>query len=272
MDAGRPVTRRGVVPLALALTSLFLLGHATPAGASAPQPASVGSPTDGRLEAGVRLQENDGRLRLRNAAGAVWGLPELVRLIDKSARTVNRKFPGSVLLVGDLSLRRGGSIGGHHSHESGRDADVGFYFVGRDGKPAATEQFLRVLWNGRAADRPDLEFDDARNWALVQSWMTSSDARVQHIFVAEPLRRRLLKHATAAGVYLPVRHRAAIAMKQPTRGLPHDDHFHVRIRCPSDQRDVCISEPDRPRSPRPKARPARPRPLSAGKPGRAEAG
>lgn len=206
------------------------------------RPLSVGSPTDGKLENGVELRPGDA-LALKRPRGPRWGIQELVRMLERGAERVESRFPGSVLLVGDLSGRRGGDLGGHRSHESGRDADVGFYFVDREGKPAKVRTFRAVDWRGRAADDPRLRFDDARNWALVQAWVTDPRARVEHIFVAKPIRARLLAHARKRGVYLPVLHRASIALKQPSRGLPHDDHFHVRIACPRSQRDVCIADP-----------------------------
>jgi penicillin-insensitive murein endopeptidase len=203
----------------------------------------VGSPTDGRLENGVELAATSDVLRLKRPKGPRWGIEELVEMLERGAARVERRFPGSVLLVGDLSGRSGGDLGGHRSHESGRDADVGFYFVDKRGRPAPVRRFRAVDWRGRAADDPSLRFDDARNWALVEAWMTDPRARVEHVFVAKPIRARLLAHARAKGVYLPVLHRASIAMKQPSRGLAHDDHFHVRIACPRSQRGVCLADP-----------------------------
>jgi penicillin-insensitive murein endopeptidase len=237
----------------LLLVTLVITGPIRPASAAdgpraserarASRPLSVGSPTDGRLENGVELASARGLLRLKRPRGPRWGIGELVEMLERAAARVQRKFPGSVLLVGDLSRRAGGDLGGHRSHESGRDADVGFYFVDADGKPVEGGRFRAVDWRGRAADDASLRFDDARNWALVEAWVTDPRARVEHIFVAKPIRARLLAHARKKGVYLPVLHRASIAMKQPSRGLSHDDHFHVRIACPRSQRGVCLADP-----------------------------
>jgi len=180
---------------------------------------------------------------LRKAPGAHFGLPSLIGLIDRSARRVARLHPGSVLLVGDLSGRQGGRLGGHRSHQSGRDADLGFYYTDGRGRSVAVSKFVRVGEQGRV-EGSALRFDEGRNWALVESWIIDPGARVQHVFVAEPLRQRLLAHARSIGAHPPVLYRAALVLKQPTRGLVHDDHFHVRIACPRDQRDGCISEPE----------------------------
>src|SRR4051812_4475768 len=106
---------------------------------------------------------------------------------------------------------------------------------------------------------PRLAFDDQRNWALVQAFVTDPKARIQHIFVAEALRTRLLAYAKRRGVYLPLLHRAALALKQPTHGLSHDDHFHVRIACPTAQSGECLAEPARRRTKHPPTHRARPR-------------
>lgn len=216
---------------------------------------SVGSPTRGRLTGADELESRDA-LQVRRPGRARWGLPDLVGMLTRGAERVRKRYPGSVLLVGDLSRKLGGPIQGHRSHESGRDADVGFYFVDRRGRAAATPRFLTVLANGRAKEEPGLAFDERRNWALVQAWLTDPKARVQHIFVSKALRTRLLAYARARGVYVPVLHRASIALKQPSRGLSHDDHFHVRIGCPRGQRNVCQPEPERPRRKKRQAKPS----------------
>ena len=236
-----------LIPLT-ALAGLLLLG--SPAFAKArsagnrPYGAalSVGSPTNGRLEGGTELVGREG-LKLKRPTTARWGLPQLVSLLERGARRVRGRHPGSVLLIGDLSRRGGGDIAAHRSHESGRDADVGFYFVDPRGRPVEVTRFRAVDAQGRAVGERRLTFDLARNWMLIQAWLTDPHVRVQHIFVAAPLRQRLLGYARERGVSLPLLHRAALALKQPRDGLLHDDHFHVRIACPPRQHGVCVAEP-----------------------------
>jgi penicillin-insensitive murein endopeptidase len=231
----------------LATATLLLLltapgtAHAA-GGASGPRgrraALSVGAPNRGRLQGAVELRPSHA-IRLSNPSGAHWGLPQLVALLVRSAKRLSARFTGRALLVGDLSLRAGGRIAGHRSHESGRDADVAFVFSGPSGEAVTTDGFVAVDENGQVVDRPGYHFDVAANWALVEAWVTDPGARVERIFVAEHLRARLLAYARSRGTYLPVLQRAALALEQPTRGQRHDDHFHVRIRCPKEQRDVC---------------------------------
>lgn len=170
---------------------------------------------------------------------ARWGLPSLVGLIDRAARRVARRFPDAVLSVGDLSRREGGELERHHSHESGRDADLGFYLRNPADKPLLPTRFVTFSPRGQATDLSGAVFDDARNWALVEALVDDQQARVSHIFVARHIRARLLRYAELHGVPSEMRQRAAEIMMQPSQAA-HDDHFHVRIGCPPDQGRKCV--------------------------------
>jgi penicillin-insensitive murein endopeptidase len=164
-------------------------------------------------------------------------------MLHRGAQRVQRRYPGSVLLVGDLSKQDGGNIEGHASHASGRDADVAFYYVDRQGKSIRTERLLRVDASGRVIDAPTLRFDEQRNWALIESFLTDPEVVVQNIFIADSISRRLLKHAREHASPDKMLLRAQAAFREPRRGPVHDDHFHVRIACPTDQLGVCVPEP-----------------------------
>jgi penicillin-insensitive murein endopeptidase len=171
-----------------------------------------------------------------------WGLEPLVGMIDRSARQVRRQHPDSVLSVGHLSRRGGGEIDRHASHESGRDADIGFYIVNDQKKPVYEQHFVAFDAEGKSKAWPGAHFDDARNWALVASLVSDPVARVTHIFVAAPLRARLMGYAERMGVPSGIRSRVSAVLAQPHGALPHDDHFHVRIACPSHMHG-CIEQP-----------------------------
>jgi penicillin-insensitive murein endopeptidase len=211
--------------------------HRTTARVIRERATSIGSPSEGQLKGGVRLEESP-HLRFLPEHNRRWGLPHLVSMLDRGAARVRRRYPGSVLAVGDLSRKGGGDISGHHSHESGRDADVGFYVTNSAGKGLYPGRFVAFDEHGKAPG--GLRFDVARNWALVASWLEDPQARVTHIFVAAPLRDLLLAHARQIKAPISLRNRAALALMQPKHGLPHDNHFHVRIACPGEQRGVCV--------------------------------
>jgi hypothetical protein len=164
-----------------------------------------------------------------------WALPGLLSVLDRASRIVGHKFPGSVLEVGELSRRSGGRIPSHLSHQNGRDADVAFYLVDLDDQPVRAPRYLRFEGSGECHDDPTVRFDDKRNWAFVRAVLQDPKYEVRQIFVYAPLRARLLAFATRIGAPLELRAKAAAAMMQPGNALPHDDHFHIRISCPSDQ-------------------------------------
>jgi penicillin-insensitive murein endopeptidase len=173
---------------------------------------------------------------------ARWGLEPLVTMIDRAARQVRRQFPDAITSVGHLSREGGGEIDRHRSHESGRDADIGFFVRGANGRQLLSRQFVAFRGDGTAASWPGAYFDDAKNWLLVSALVSDPEAHVTHLFVAGPLRARLLAYAERTGAPANVRMRAAEVLQQPHGALPHDDHFHVRIGCPSHM-SACVENP-----------------------------
>jgi penicillin-insensitive murein endopeptidase len=229
-----------------ALLTLASPDRAAPAPRSAaPAPTSalsIGSPNGGRLDGGTRLSEAP-YLRVvpyYAESNARWGLPSLVGLIDRAARRVTRKFPDAILSVGDLSRKGGGELDRHHSHESGRDADVGFYLRNAK-KQILPARFVAFSASGTAPTMPGALFDEARNWAFIEALIDDPVARVSHVFVAAHIRARLLRYAEHIGVGRELRERAAEVMMQPRRAA-HDDHFHVRVACPREQHGTCVEE------------------------------
>ena len=217
--------------------------------APAPQRAplgskSIGSPTDGHLLGGAHLATSPYlRVYPVYSNGDVrWGTDTLVGLIERAARSVRKQFPDAVMSVGHLSKQGGGEIDRHASHESGRDADVGFYVKNAAGKPILADHMVPFLGDGSAPTWPGAHFDDARNWALVAALVSDPHAKITHMFVATPIRERLLAYAAKIGASPAIRTKAAEVLAQPHGALPHDDHFHVRIACPGSS-DKCIEVP-----------------------------
>jgi penicillin-insensitive murein endopeptidase len=205
---------------------------------------SVGSPTEGHLLGGSHLEETAYlRVEPSDSAGDVrWGLEPLVTMIDRAARQVRRQYPDAITSVGHLSREGGGEIDSHRSHESGRDADIGFFVRSASGRQLLPKHFVQFRGDGTSAAWPGAYFDDAKNWMLVQAMVTDPEAHVTHLFIAAPLRARLLAYAERIGAPANVRMRAAEVLQQPHGALPHDDHFHVRIGCPSHM-TACVENP-----------------------------
>jgi penicillin-insensitive murein endopeptidase len=227
---------------------------------------SVRYPWDGQLVRGLRVRESNYIRYVPEYApsGRFYGTWQLAQLLERAARQVAFRLPGARLSLGELSGKDGGDIGGHHSHESGRDADVGFFMTGSDGRPYAGVAFVQFDAAGRGlAPNGGLRFDDARNWELVAKLVDDSEARVQYIFVAHCIRQRLLREAIRRKASAEVVARAAAVLVEPAHGNPHRSHFHVRIYCPPSDRPSCLdvgpywtwypNSPRLPQSPTPNA-------------------
>ncbi|TKD11888.1 penicillin-insensitive murein endopeptidase [Polyangium fumosum] len=180
--------------------------------------ASLGSPTRGSLFGGVELKDSEGILR---AGGYGWGTELVIRSIERAVREVRRCFPGSPsLYVGDIARERGGWLKPHRSHQSGLDADIGYYY-----KTQAT-------WYQRATAQ---NLDAARTWALVRSLIEGGN--VEMIFIDVSVQRLLQAHVAS----LPEGERPAEdVFPSPTKrdtlirhAWGHATHFHVRFRDPA---------------------------------------
>lgn len=89
---------------------------------------SIGRPQHGRLTNASVLPRNPSAWFIRRPERA-YGTRGTVSQIQRVIQRVRRHFPRvHALAIGDLSVRRGGKITMHGSHQSGRDADIGFYF------------------------------------------------------------------------------------------------------------------------------------------------
>lgn len=216
------------------------MGHASAAS------ESIGHVNAGQLAHGVRLDcAEEKELRCLPAWTHRWGTDDLVTLLRRTGHAVWEKHHAQ-LGVGDLSAERGGPIPRHASHQSGRDVDLAFFMLDKDGKSVVANDYIGFRDDGRAIASPALRFDTQKNWTVVAA-LVSSPIRVQHIFVSNGLRDLLLAHGRAVGANADVLARAARAMHQPGGASPHANHFHVRIACPAGS-TACIEDP-RPATP-----------------------
>jgi penicillin-insensitive murein endopeptidase len=200
---------------AMLLFALPALGAEMPA----PGPAdSFGAAAHGCLQGAAGLPPSGaGWQVMRPDDNRFWGNPALVALIEEQAGFAQHY---GRLLIGDLSLPRGGRMPtGHASHQSGLDADILFYFA--DHPVSIDEGFeaerLNVVKNGKML--PD-RWGDAQV-AVLKNF--AQDNRVERIFVNPAIKRHLCQSLTGDRSWL---HRI-----RPWYG--HQAHFHVRINCPA---------------------------------------
>jgi penicillin-insensitive murein endopeptidase len=203
---------------------------------------SVGHPNDGWQVRAKKLKKAPGLEILRKASNNAYGHPALVLMLKRSAKQLARQYPGSTMVVGDLSDKDGGALSGHNSHQSGRDADILFYAKTAKGKRIKLDKFVAFDGNGKAKDGSGLIFDDERNWTLLVLWAKDDRAGLSHIFVSRQLRKRLLSFGQQHPKQQKFVGDVAALLKQPPDSTAHDDHFHVRISCPKRQEGLCFEQ------------------------------
>ena len=224
--------------------------------ASVPSPlapnvkGSIGGPSFGLLTSSAELPaRGQGFRRLRPASPTYFGTPALVATLQHAAAIVSPRPEDPPLLVGDIAGKRGGKLEGHHSHRTGRDVDLLFFYTTLGGEPLESPGFLKVQPDGlafvrdRKPEQPHfVRFDVERSWALVKALLQSPDSEVLWIFCSVPVEALLTEHARARGEPDELVWRAVSVMQQPGDSTPHDDHFHLRIRCtPDEELAGCVS-------------------------------
>ena len=246
--------------LVVAIGALGFVGHGCAAAFEDGSSASLGTHSGGVVHRPARLPPSgDGytippRWRTRNSN---FGTDELVGLVVRSTRTVDRLLPGGVAAIGDLSRRAGGSSVEHRSHQSGRDVDIFYYAVDERGRPVQPgDAMLRFNAEGRAVRWspakgspapagavPAYRFDARRNWALVRSLIVDPGAEVQWIFIQHNLAALLIREAAASGDDPAMLARASFILREPSDSEPHDDHMHVRVYCDASDRALgCVDK------------------------------
>ena len=146
---------------------------------------SVGAPWSGALAHPAKLESGDGYVVRRPSRS--FGAKHVIEQLRAAIGEVHALYPAvHTLAIGDLSAEHGGKISDHHSHQSGLDVDVGFYFTTG---PATT------FVDGGAT--LDLE----ATWALLAAFSRTAalDDGVQMIFLDYDLQRRLYAYAKHHG-------------------------------------------------------------------------
>lgn len=238
--------RTAAVLLAVAVLSaaVFATGGAAAKDRSeAARSRSLGWPWRGQLERGRAVTDSATvqLLERHRDNGNHFGATSLVGLLERAARRVAATAPGAKLVVGELSAEGGGDIPGHRSHENGLDADVGFYLRNERGEWVIPPHFVNVGGHGYgrlAGER--VVWDDAANWTFVETLLTDRETPVQHVFVSNALRSRLLREARRRSASPEMIDRLQRALLQPGSGpRAHREHFHVRMYCPPSDRPEC---------------------------------
>jgi penicillin-insensitive murein endopeptidase len=175
----------------------------------------------------------DGYQVVETARRRYYGHPQLIAFVLALAKAALTQQLG-VLLVGDLAQPRGGPMSsGHVSHQGGLDVDISYQFDRPDLSPAERDLLAHLSAVVASTDQPDPALWTDRQAALVHQ--AALDPRVARVFVAAAIKRDLCQRTWPD--------RRWLGLVRPWPG--HEDHLHVRLRCPADS-PACIEQPPSP--------------------------
>lgn len=185
--------------------------------------ASVGTPQSGRLSRGIQLQDRPG-YSVKNPARA-FGTQSSVAAINEAFTDLSLHYPEvSTVSIGDLSFATGGRMTPHVSHQSGRDADIGYFMIHQSDE--AADRFVVTT--------PE-NLDVAMTWYLFKRFI--DQGTVQYIFMDYSLQEQLYFYLQRRGAS---EEELSFWLQYPDEGASrgiirdargHDDHFHIRFHC-----------------------------------------
>jgi murein endopeptidase len=188
------------------------------------EPTSLGCMSVGRTNAGLLVngvQLPEGADWRRIDPDREWGTEETIEAIRAAIGRVVATFPGTAPLpIGHVGARHGGPLSPHKSHQSGRDADIGYYYT------------TKSPWFARAtADN----LDRPRTWALVKAF---AEGDVEMILIDVSVQKLLRDYALSHGEDRDLVDRLIqVGSKNAwtvVRHVPgHATHLHVRFSSPA---------------------------------------
>jgi penicillin-insensitive murein endopeptidase len=204
----------------------------------ADRPEPIGFYSDGSLRNGVRLpDEGPGFMKLFLERNRNYGTQEILDLITKTTAAMDKKFPNTDRLqVGDVAKEGGGLMSDlHASHQNGLDVDVTYYrrnHVEQD--IAHTNGFAEVMVIKDT--RISKNFDTGRIWEFLKK--LHQNGRVQRIFMDPVIKKELCRYATLLNE--TKQYTEVLRSLRPYPG--HQDHMHIRLRCPTDAKECRAQE------------------------------
>lgn len=192
---------------------------------------SVGAPWYGRLQDPSQLPEGE-RYVIRRPSRS-FGTKPAVDLTKQVIDQILEDFPDAhPLAIGDMSAEHGGQITQHRSHQSGRDIDIGLFYQSKPSSypsdfvsanidnidPATTFALLDTFADTASEDGGvQVMFLDYKVQGILYEWAKEHEVEQEHLdhLFQYP-------HGLGSGTGI-VRH-------EPN----HDNHIHVRFKCPSE--------------------------------------
>jgi penicillin-insensitive murein DD-endopeptidase len=198
------------------------------------KPMSIGYYPRGCLQGGVELPINGPTWQvMRLSRNRNWGHPELIRFLEKFAPAAAKATGWNGILIGDMAQPRGGPLPfGHLSHQIGLDVDIWF-------SPMPSHELSKKEREETSAINLV-----ASDWKAINPkiW-TPADAAFIKTAAEQPNVERVLVNAAIKKELCRLEgseHFPWMAKVRPWYG--HNDHIHVRLKCPADSPN-CRKQP-----------------------------
>lgn len=200
---------------------------------------SIGTYTSGCIGGAVTLPTSgDGYQVMRLSRNRIYGHTALIQFIQQLGRSAANERLGT-LLIGDLGQARGGpTLSGHRSHQTGLDVDIWFLLSKQLNNRLLTPD-ERESWNAPSVVDMHNDSVDYRQWSVEHERVleiAASQPEVDRIFVNASIKQALCQNKTRT---------SAAWLRKIRPWWKHDDHFHVRLKCP-EQNPHCDGQPPLP--------------------------
>ena len=193
---------------------------------------AIGYYPRGCLQGGVELPVTGPTWQvMRLSRNRNWGHPSLVRFLERFAPLASKATGWKGIMIGDMAQPRGGPLPfGHLSHQIGLDVDI--WFMPMPGHVLSKEEREKTSAINLVSD--DWKHLNPNTWtpqhiAFIKTAAEQPD--VERVLVNAAIKQELCRVDAKAPWMAKVR---------PWYG--HNDHIHVRLKCPADSPN-CRKQP-----------------------------
>jgi len=197
---------------------------------------SIGTYTAGCLSgAAILPTDGTGYQVMRLSRHRYYGHPNLIQFIQNLGQSAYTQQLGT-LLIGDLGQPRGAPmVSGHRSHQTGLDVDM-WFLLSPEANTRPLTHTEREKWSAPSVLLGKSDDIDLRHWSIANEQILELASRmpeVDRIFVNPSVKRHLCNQAGGKRDWL----------RKIRPWWKHDDHFHVRLKCPIDSKDCQNQDP-----------------------------
>jgi penicillin-insensitive murein endopeptidase len=195
---------------------------------------AIGYYPRGCLQGGVELPINGPTWQvMRLSRNRNWGHPELINFLQKFAPLAAKATGWNGILIGDMAQPRGGPLPfGHLSHQIGLDVDIWFMPMPNHELSKKEREDTSAI-NVVAADKLNI---NPKVWTPQHEAFIKTAAEqpeVERVLVNAAIKKELCRIEGKE-------HFPWMTKVRPWYG--HDDHIHVRLKCPADSPN-CRKQP-----------------------------